>query len=160
MLMVNMFCYTTQISHMSCPEPCVNQCQRESSSYLHVQGTNLPVLKEELNIYVQRNSLCSKRQRLNSEHRPVAWASFQKWVRKEFKALVLLTAQVTGPTSIQSPSCASWRKKLSCPSTQCQERIHRHKSDVEGATITAPQCFLAVGNKLQLFTSKTLPSPF
>lgn len=153
---------------MSCTDPdppCVKlfkvQSQRENSSCLHVEGTNLPDLKEYLNISAEQNSFCSKdRERLNSEYSPAAGASLQKGVREEFKALVLLTAQVTAPTSTRLPSCASCKKKLSCPSTCCQERVHLHEPDVEGAAIPAPQRFLAVGNKLLLFTSKTLPSPF
>lgn len=147
-----------QISHMSWTEtdpPCLKlfkiQSQRENSSCLHVEDTNLPDQKEYLNIYAVRNSFCSKdRERLNSEHSPVAGAFFQK--EEEFKALVLLAAQTTAPTSTQSPSCAPCRKRLSCPHTQCQGRAHLREPDVEAATIPAPQHFQAIGNKLWLFS--------
>lgn len=145
--------------------PCVKlfriQNQRENSSRLHFEGSNLPDLKEYLSIYAEQNSFCGKdRERLHSEHSPAARAYFQKGVREEFKALVFLSAQVTAPRSTHSRSCASRRKRLSYPSTWCRESIHLHEPDIEGATTTAPQHFLAVRNKLLIFTSKTLPSLF
>lgn len=162
-----MFCYiTSYFSHVLywtslslCKIIQNSKKERENSPCLHVEGTNLPNLKEYLNIYAEQNSFCLKdRERLNSEHSPASGASFQNGVGKEFKALIPLTPQVVALTSTQPHSCASCRKTLSCLRTLCQERVCVTLTlrEPPSLLLAFPSCW----EQATALTSKTLPSTF